>query len=437
MRPISFSLCLLVLASTASAQNPSELEALSRSARQSPRDADAQRAWGRALARAGRWREAERALTQAARLRDGSLEALYEVASVTFAEGDYRRARNACRTLERKEAGAALTHVCRARAFLVWNRSGRAFEELEASTAAGGESLFEHWLALGDANRLRFEVAPSEAAYRRAIALDAARFEPHLGLALLFANAGRESDARAQLDEAHRKDSNVPEVWYELGRRTPGAEGHALLTRAIAVRPRWGAALVALAEHELAAGDRANARTHFQAAIGQDARNADAHVGLGRVLATEGDDDGAEAAYLRALEIVPNLSAAQVALGELDEARGLTQDAYEHYSTAANLNPRDPTGLLKAATLAVSQQRDVLATGFLDRLMRVHPNLAAGHALYGDALRLRGDRAGAAERYQRALRGEGDVDRARVEQALTEVRREPVRGPQRHRAGGN
>lgn len=431
---LSSILLAAALASPALAQSPTDLDALAAAARQSPRDADAQRAHGRALARAGRYRDAERALTQAARLRDSSLEALYEVASVTFAENDYRRARNACRTLERKEARAALTHVCRARAFLVWNRSGRAFEELEASATAGGDALFEHWLALGDANRLRFELGEAESAYRRAIGIDAARFEPHLGLALLFANAGREADARAQLQEAHRKDAGVPDVWYELGRRTPGAEGQALLTRAVQVRPRWGAALVALAEHELAAGDRAAARGHFQAAIAQDSRNADAQVGLGRVLVGEGDEAGAEAAYLRALELVPNLAGAQIALGELDEGRGLTQDAFEHYSEAANLDPRNPTGLLKAAGLALRQERDVLATGFLDRLLRVHPELPQAHALYGDALRIRGDRAGAAQRYERALRGELE-DRARVEQALAEVRRAAPRTPVRQRAG--
>lgn len=435
MRSTSVFFALVALATPAAAQSPTDLDALASAARQSPRDADAQRAYGRGLARAGRHREAERVLTQAARLRDGSLEALYEVATITFAEGDYRRARTACRALERKEARAALTHVCRARAFLVWNRSGSAFEELERSAAAGGDSLFEHWLALGDAHRLRFEAGEAEAAYRRALGIDGARFEPHLGLALLFANAGRAGDAHDQLVEAQRRDSGVPEVWYELGRRTPGPEGHALLTRAVTVRPRWGSALVALAEHELASGDRATARTHFEAAISQDARDANAHVGLGRVLAVEGDDERAEAAYQRALEIVPNLGTAQIALGELDESRGRIEDALEHYSTAANLDPRDPTGLLKAAALALAQQRDVLATGFLDRLLRVQPNLAAAHALYGDALRSRGDRAGAARRYEQALASQGEVDTARVQAALAEVRRAPSQAPARQRAG--
>ncbi|MBX3246543.1 MAG: tetratricopeptide repeat protein [Myxococcales bacterium] len=431
----AFSLVLtLSLGAPALAQSPTDLPALAQAARQSPRDADAQRAHGRALLRAGRFRDAERALQAAARLRGGGIEALFEVASVTFAEGDYRKARAACRALERVERTAPLTHICNARAFLVWNRAGRAFEELEAAAARGGDGLFEYWLALGDANRLRFEVGPAEEAYRRAVGLDATRFEPHLGLALLHANARRDADALAQLREAQRKDAGVPEVWYELGRRTPGAEGQALLERAVQARPQWTAALIALAEHQLADGDRAAARRNLEAALARESRNAEAHLALGRLLAAEGELDRAQVALMRALELVPNMAAAQIALGQLEEQRGRTEEAFERYGAAANLDPSDPSGLLHSARLAIAQGRDVLATGFLDRLLRVHANLAAAHAYYGDALRLRGDRSGAAQRYERALRGEGELDRARVEAALREVRQAPQRGPVRQRA---
>lgn len=142
-----------------------DLAALREAVRNDRRDGDAHTRLGLALLRAGQYREAERVLKTAARLHDETIESLFDVARVAFAREDYRRSRGACRALERKYRGQSLTHVCRARAFLVWNRSGRAFEELEQATAAGGDH-FEAHLALGDAYRLRAQVAEAEQAYR-------------------------------------------------------------------------------------------------------------------------------------------------------------------------------------------------------------------------------------------------------------------------------
>ncbi|HJK93669.1 MAG TPA: tetratricopeptide repeat protein [Polyangiaceae bacterium LLY-WYZ-15_(1-7)] len=410
-----------------------DLDAAAAAARANRRDADAQRAYGRALLRAGRFREAERALQQAARLRDNSLEALYELATVAFAQDDYRKSRAACRRLEREERNAVLTRVCRARAFLVWNRSGRAFEELEAAQAADGDH-FEVELALGDANRLRHRVDEAEAAYRRAIAIDATRFEPHLGLGLLYAGAERDADALAAFRRAQELDGEVPEVQYELGIRTGGAEGKRLLTRAVAARRGWVEALVALADLEREAGESDAARERYEAALERDERNAAAHIGLGKILVAAGEAEEGEAALRRALEIVPNSADVALALGELFESQERWQDAFGQYRHAANVEPRNPEGLLHAARLALRRNRDVLATGYLDRLLQTHPNLSAGLALYGDAMKARGDRAQARSYYQRALRGQGDVDRERIQRSLRELDQPQQRGRRIHRA---
>ena len=397
------------------------LDALRTAATQNRRDAAAQRAYGMALLRAERYRDAQRQMEIAARLSDSSLESLYDVARVAFATGEYRKSRAACRALERVERNAVLTRVCRARAFLVWNRSGRAFEELEAAVAAD-PNHFEAQLALGDANRLRHEVTASEAAYRRAIALNPRRYETHYGLGLLFSQAGRDADAVRSFRAALAIDGEVPDLWYQLAIQVGGDEARTLLTRAVAAREGWTAALVALADVERQAGDGAAARTHFEQVLALDERNAAAHIGLGQILAAAGDDAAAEPHLRTALEIVPNSPEVALTLGGISERREAYQDAFSQYRHAADLSPRRPTGLVHAARLALRLDRDVLATGYLDRYLQVHANGAAALALYGDAMKARGDRAQAATYYERALRGEGDFDRPRVQAALREVR---------------
>ena len=422
LRPASLALLgtLTFAALAPAAQAQADLASLEAAARANPRDADAQTALGRAQLRAGQYRAAERTLKTAARLHDDSMEALYDVARVAFAQEDYRRSRAACRPLERKYRGQSLTHVCRARAFLVWNRSGRAFEELETAMAAGGDH-FEAQLALGDAHRLRAAVSDAEQAYQRAIALDGARPEPHLGLGLLYANANRRADAVRELRAALQRQPNDPEIQYQLGRLLEGDEARRLLRGAVAGRPDLAEAQTALGQLELEAGETAAAKTAFEAALEANSRDAAALAGLGDIELRAGNHDAAQARFREALEVIPNQPHVVFLMGKLHAAQGDHQEAYEQFRRAAALAPNEPEALLAAAELALSQNRDVLATGFLDPLLRTHPNLAAGLALYGDAMKARNDRVRARDYYQRALQGRGPVDRAHVQAALREV----------------
>lgn len=411
-RTLSATLLLLALGTSGVQAQDTQLESLRTTARAERRDAGAQRAYGLALLQAGEYREADRVLRAASRLSSDSVESLYDVARVAFAQNEYRQARSACRLLERAERNAALTHVCRARAFLIWNRSGRAFEELEAAQAASG-AVFETQLALGDAHRLRGEVAESETAYRAAIAASATRAEPHTGLGLLYLNARRSEDATRALRAAHSIDASDPATNLALAAIVRGDEGRRLVTAAITRRPGDVAAQVLLGQLALDAEDLDVAEAAFRAALEGEPLAA-AYVGLGDVLLAKGDQDGAEAALQSALALVPSNAEVVLSLGRLAEARGQTRDAFYNYRHAADLNPGNPDGLLLAARLALSQRRANLATGFLDRLLQRHPNLGPALELYGDAVASQSDRVAARTYYQRALGGTGDVDQAAI-----------------------
>lgn len=413
-------LTMMVVSALALPAMAQDLASLEAAARQNRRDAAAQTAYGRALLSAERFRDADRVLRTAARLQSDSIESLFEVAKVAFAQDDYRRSRAACRLLERKSRNHVLTHVCRARAFLVWNRSGRAFEELEAAMAVEGDH-FEALLALGDAHRLRAAVSESEAAYRRAIAADASRFEPHYGLGMLYSNARRDAPALQALRAAAAIQSNNPDLQYEIAIRVGGDEAKRLLEQAVVSRPEWVEALVALADLEQRAGDTAAARAHFETVLERQDTNAAAHIGLGRILLAAGEAEAGERSLRRALELVPSSPDVALALGELYESQNRTQDAFAQYRQAAALAPNAPVGLLRAAALALRLNRDVLATGFLDRYLQGKPNSAPALAIYGDAMVARGDRGAARRYYQRALRGRGQIDRAEVQRKLSEL----------------
>ncbi len=411
---------LAVSTSSARAQE-TELPRLRAEAAAHPSDALALRALGLGLLRAGHHREAQQQLTRAAQRARGSQEALFDVARVAFAQGDHAAAERACRALSRAGRSAPLALVCNARADLVWNRSARAFDTL-GQVLAAEPTHHEALVALGEAHRLRAAVAEGEDAYRRAAASRPTEPAPHLGLGLLYTAAGRADDARQALRRALELAPNDPEVQLALGRLTAGAEGRALLERAAAGRPGWADAHVALADALLEDGQAGPAEAAYRAALGENGTSAQAHAGLGRALLSRGALPEAEAELRAALARVGNDAGSARALGEVLARTERVEEALEQFRHAADLDPSRPEPLLRAAELALAQQRDVLASGFLDRLLTVHPDLAAGLALYGDVMRARRDTARARDYYQRALGGRGALERARVEEALRALR---------------
>lgn len=404
----------------ASAQE-TELPRLREAARAGARDYAAQRALGMALLRAGHYREATTQLQRAARLQARSLDALYDVARVSFAEGDHHASEAACRAMGRLQKAAVLTQVCNARSDLVWNRSARAFEQLDAALAQES-THYEALLALGDAHRLRAAVSDSESAYQRAITARSTEADPHLGLGRLYAAAGRHDDAVRELRAALAIDATYPDVQYELGRALSGTpEGRAFLQQAVAGRPDWPEAETALGDAELAAGSLDAAEAAYRAAIAARADHAPAHTGLGRVLVARSDFAGAEPELRRAIELVPNDPQAALALGDVLAHTEREEEAFEQYDHAADLDPHGSAALVRAAALAHAMRRDSLASAFLDRLLEGQPTVAAALALYGDIARARHETAAARDYYTRALAGTGEVDRSHVEQALREI----------------
>lgn len=413
--PLALGLAAGPLASRASAQE-SELPRLRAAAQAARRDGDAQRALGMALLRAGHFDEAQRQLTAASRLRRGSPEALFDVARVAFARGDHRAAESACRALGRSAATSPLADVCAARSDLVWNRSARAFEALNRALQAdpnGYEALF----ALGEAHRLRAAVADAESAYQRASAQRPTDAEPYLGLGRLYVAAQRRDDAVRALERALELDAQSPDVQFELG-RVLGSSPRALelLTQAVAGRPTWPEAQTVLGRALLQAGRAADAEAAFRVAIAERADHEPAHVGLADALAARSAWPEAEASYRRAIELVENDAAATFGLARVLVATDRVEEAYESFARAYTLDTRNTEPLLTAAELALRQQRDVLASGFLDTVLRTHSDDARALGLYGEVMRARGDRARAREYFERAR--QAGLDPARVEAGL-------------------
>lgn len=418
------------LVSTTSLAQVPEIEAAQAAARAHPNDAEAARRLGRVLVRAGRFDEARRAYRRATTLSRNSPEALYEEASVTFARGDFRAARSACRALQGRHGESVYAHVCLARSYLVINRSEQAFQQLALAARIAPDN-YELQLTTGDAHRIRMNFDEAEAAYRAALRASPDAAAPHLGLARLYLAAGRREQALTELTAAASIDGSWPEVQAELGALMGGAEGLGLLRRASTGCPTSASTQVALGEAELAAGNAEPARVAFARAIELDDQLAVGHVGLGRALAQLGRDTEAEAALQRGLAIVPNSTPSYMTLAEIHARADRAEDAFEDYRRAADISPGDPAPLLAGARFAFQNGRDTLAQAFLDRLLAMNDTLGEAFALYGDVKTHQRDFPAAVQAYERALATRNLSDRPRVEAALANARARAAATPQR------
>ncbi|HEX7477256.1 MAG TPA: tetratricopeptide repeat protein [Polyangiales bacterium] len=376
---------------------------------------------GRALIHAGKLEQAREDLRKAARLRGQALPALYELARVEFASGDYRKSRSACKALTDKDANAALSNVCVARTFLVWRRASRAQEYIEKARATADRDP-EVLLALADMQRMSGEATASKDSYQQVLALDPNAVDAYFGLGQLYLVTPDAAAAQKAFRQALQREPQWPDAQYELGQLVGGTEAVTLLEQALALRPDWPQARLALGEARLRAGDAAAAEALFREVLKKDSGNALAHARLGMALEAKHDLDLAEKELKLGLAGVSTDADAARTLARVYAQTDRTDDALAQYRVASTLEHGGSRALIEAGVYSLKVSRNALAQAFLEKALERTPRSAQAHARYADVLLARGDKAKAKEHYQLALSGEGELDRAAVQQSLATVK---------------
>jgi tetratricopeptide (TPR) repeat protein len=376
---------------------------------------------GRSLIRAGRLKEAEEVLRQSAQQRGQSIEALYDLARVKFASGDYQKSRMSCKALVDKAPQAALSNLCMARAFLVWRRATRAAEYV-AKAREADPNRAEVFQVLGDVKRLEGDLRASKAAYQEVLRIDPRDPDAQFGLGQLYLVTPDPDSAQRAFRAALDQEPEWPDALYELGRLSSGAEAIQLLQRAVTARPNWPEARLALGAAQLEVGAVASAEALFRDVLKTYPSHPMAHARLGMVLEAKHDYVNAEAELKRGLAGLPNDADAALALARVYANTERAEDAFEAYRNAASLERSGSRALIEAGTYALKLNRNTLAQAYLEKALERTPSSAVAQARYADALLARGDKAKAKEHYRLALSGQGTVDRQDVQRRLNALK---------------
>lgn len=424
MKAIAFAVVTVVssVASHAAQAQESSLPGLRSASKTTPADPAAALALGRALRRAGLATPALAELRRGVAVSGGRLDVLsklhWEVARTLIDRREFAPAMTECLVLGKLPGQAAEGHACAAEAHLLWQRSTEALAEVALALAKDPRN-YDAKVAEARAYDFAIDAGKSEAAYRAALLLQPDGVEAHLGLGRLLAKNGRRDDATAELRRAAALDPDGPDALYELGLLlAPGAESLSLLEHATRERASFGDAWIALGEQQLAAGHLAEARKAGDEALKADGSTAAPLLLLGRVALADNRPEDAVHAGEAALKLVANSAPAHLLIADGDAKRGEINPALEDYQAAWGLDHADPTPLVHAAEACHAAGRDTSAQAFGAKAAQEFPRWGPAWAALGDALAARKEKPQAQDAYQKALAGEGPVDKNAVARKL-------------------
>ncbi|MBI5486927.1 MAG: tetratricopeptide repeat protein [Deltaproteobacteria bacterium] len=417
-------LLALAAAAPAAAQSFDELTAAREAVSATPTDAAAQLRLGNALLEARELSGAKTAFEAALRQHADWVDALWGLARIKMAEGNYEDSQTACRRVVSAAGSAAAEgHVCMGQAYLVWRRSSLAIEEFNKALEADADNAAA-LSGLGDSQARANQLDAAVEQYRKAIAADANLLEAHLGLANVLERKSDSAGAIAELRTAVGIRAWSADAQYNLGRLLSDVnEAITHLALAVAIRPSFTDAQMEYGKKLAAAGRWSEALAPLRVASSQLPNVGAVNELLGIALWKNGELAEAETKLRAALVGVPNSPRANEALGEVLIANGHIEDGLASLETAANLEQSNQALALRIATVLRGQGRNTLATGWLDKALTLKADLSAAHEMYGDILFEQGRYSEARPHYESALSGDGvGIDRARVQGRIEQLR---------------
>jgi predicted O-linked N-acetylglucosamine transferase (SPINDLY family) len=264
--------------------------------------------------------------------------------------------------------------------------------------------------------------AEAEATYRRILAEDSTNADALCHLGLLAGQLGRNEEAVALIEEAHRRGKPQPAslhwlgvAYLEIGRFSEAKKCFArILSRApdsAEAHNNLGAALKGL-------GEAREAERSYRRAVAIKPERADFHYNLGNLLREAGSPAQAEPSYRRAIALRPDYATAHNNLGNALRVLGRLDEAAQSYLAALALEPRFVETRVNLGIVLQELGRYAEAEQSLRTAVAQKPDLAEAHYTLGRLLS-RLDRTEAAElSYRQAIALKPDFMAARWAHAM-------------------
>jgi tetratricopeptide (TPR) repeat protein len=259
------------------------------------------------------------------------------------------------------------------------------------------------WFLLGYAARLNNRFSESESAYKRGLSISPAALGGESGLAQVYSQVGRASDAEKILKQVISQDPSRRDdvlLLGELHMRAKDYEG-ALdwLTRAERLKgDARSEVLLAISYQQLKRMDQAN--RYLEMARHRDPNNPDVERSLASFYREVGKYEDA----IKSLQAIRNPRPDVVAeLGYTYQLAGKMTESAKTYAKAANAAPKDINLQLSAAQAQVAAGAPEDADPFLNRAASIEPDNYRLHAIRGNIAHIQDRSDDAIKEYQAAI----------------------------------
>ena len=213
--------------------------------------------------------------------------------------------------------------------------------------------------------------------------LDDPRFQLQLGLELvgLDTESGDLDKAAAVIAQLRKADPDNAEVLYAAYRTYSDLAGESMLALSLAA-PDSAQMHQLLAHEDIRQGNTNDAIAQYRKAIAIDPHLPGVHFELAELLHTSADETvkkEAEKEYHAALLDNPQNEKPILRLAEIDWRKGNTEQSYEEYTKAVELQPDDADAKLGLAKALIDMNQADKALPLLEDAVRLEPTNATAH----------------------------------------------------------
>jgi tetratricopeptide (TPR) repeat protein len=222
-------------------------------------------------------------------------------------------------------------------------------------------------------------------------AIQEPRFQVQLGLELvgLDTQSGDLDKAAAVIAQLRKSVPDNPEVLYAAYRTYSDLAGESMLALSLAA-PDSAQMHQVLAHEDARQGNTTGAIAQYRKAIAIDPHLPGVHFELAELLHTSTDDAAkkeAEQEYHAALMENANDEKSILRLAEIDAQKGNTDQAYNGYTKAVELQPADADAKLGLAKALIEMNQTDKALALLEETVQLEPTNATAHYRLGTLYR--------------------------------------------------
>lgn len=378
---------------------------LKEQAKKTPETAEAGLALAMRLREAGLPDEAMLAVNRSlgkAKDADTSNRLLLERARIQIERGRMKQAQYECEKLQKDDL--PLFHTCSAEAYLLFRRGSLALAEAEAALNLKPDD-YDAMLAQGRALWVSGQAEDARKVLSDLVAASPNRSHGYAYLAEVLTGTGKDDEAIKALRRGLQHGSENAQIHMMLGRLLPpGEESLKLLQRATELRQNFTEAYAALGAVQLALRKLDDAEKSLRAAIKLNEKDADSQAALAEVFLLRPDPEAALKQARAALKLLPNNGAAKLIEAEALAAKGDIDLAIDVYQEAYGFQRRSPEALIRGARACLKYGRPTTSLAFAERATDDFPESAAALEVLGDVLAGSGDKKGARQAYNDALK---------------------------------